>query len=56
MSALILFWFCYDDTLARLTETPGLGHVPFWMWFWIALVSALTSNAATATVRRRAAR
>ena len=23
MTTLILFWFCYDDTLARLTETFG---------------------------------
>lgn len=51
MSALILFWFCYDDTLARLTETPGLGHVPFWMWFWMALVACITTGGGTAAAR-----
>lgn len=44
MIALVFFWFCYDDTLARLTETPGLANVPFWMWFWISLVCFLTSG------------
>lgn len=38
MIALVTFWFCYDDTLARLTEMPGLGRVPFFMWFWLTAV------------------
>lgn len=51
MSALVWLWFCYDDTLARLTETPGLGHVPFWMWFWMALAAGITSAGNTAALR-----
>lgn len=51
MSTLILFWFCYDDTLARLTETPGLGHVPFWMWFWLWLAVSFTTAGTTAASR-----
>lgn len=48
---MISFWYCYDDTLARLLEMPGLGHVPFWMWFWICLVTNLAVAANTAALR-----
>lgn len=51
MTGVLLFWFCFDDTLARLSETPGLGHVPFLMWFWITLVCMLSTGSSTAASR-----
>lgn len=51
MIALLTFWYCYDDTLARLTETPGLGHVPFWMWCWLWIVCSIANAGSTAASR-----
>ena len=43
--------FATTTSLARLTETPGLGHCPVWMWFWMALVACITTGGGTAAAR-----
>lgn len=38
---MFLLWYCFDDTLARVLETPGLGNIPLWVAFLMALPSIL---------------
>ncbi|MBU2233153.1 MAG: hypothetical protein KKG69_17955 [Alphaproteobacteria bacterium] len=37
--ALFLLWWCFDDHLAAALETPGLGHLPWWVVLLIGLCS-----------------
>ena len=44
---MFLIWWCVDDHLATALETPGLGTLPIWVPFIIALAFSTTLNVAT---------
>lgn len=38
MFALIwLFWYCFDDWIAKVIEQPHVGTLPFFLWLIIFL-------------------
>lgn len=37
-SLLVLFWYCYDDWLARATETPQVGEIPYLLWLIVLII------------------
>ena len=39
---LFLLWWAVDDHLAAALETPGLGHLPIWVPFIIAIAFSTT--------------
>lgn len=48
---MIFFWYCYDDTLARVLGISGLGEIPFWVWLVIWLADAGTRIGQTTASR-----
>ena len=42
LTFLALWWFCYDDFLAKVVGNPELGHVPWpiWVLIWLGLAGA----------------
>ena len=34
----LFFYYCFDDWLASVTETPWLGEIPWWVTLCVALV------------------
>lgn len=43
---MFLLWWCVDDHLAAALNTPGLGHLPIWVPFIIAIAFSTTVNVA----------
>jgi hypothetical protein len=43
---MFLLWWCVDDHLAAALETPGLGDLPIWAPFIIAIAFSTTLNVA----------
>lgn len=43
---MFLLWWLVDDHLAEALDTPGLGHLPIWVPFIIAIAFSTTLNVA----------
>jgi Na+(H+)/acetate symporter ActP len=39
---MFVLWWAVDDHLAAALETPGLGHLPIWVPFIIAIAFSTT--------------
>lgn len=43
---MFLLWWAVDDHLAAALNAPGLGHLPLWVPFIIAIAFSTTLNVA----------
>jgi hypothetical protein len=43
---MFLLWWCVDDHLAAALDAPGLGRLPIWVPFIIAIAFSTTLSVA----------
>jgi hypothetical protein len=49
---MFVLWWCVDDHLATALNTPGLGTLPIWVPFIIAIAFSTTVNVAAKRGKR----